>query len=393
MSARRLSSRTVIATSAIVLLTLYLLSTRTGGEVVPYFSARTAAPSAPRITEDIYNSTLGFEKIFVIGLPSRTDRRDGMVLGASLSNLEIEFIDGVDGKNIPDKALPTSPDHERQPEPVVGSWRAHINAIQEVVRRNLSSALITEDDADWDVRIRTQLRDFALASHALTQPLAGSPAESPRYADATYPGGFNNENAASAVPDFAFDGLPATVAPAESPYGDHWDVLWLGHCGMHFPFPDGKVIPKGRVARAGDRTVPQQQHLWTISDPDDLKEQYANHTRVVHHVQDGVCSLAYALLYELGTKDVNAAFDIQLRWFCEGTGRPNRGYHNCLTAQPSLFQIHLPAGPKKSNSDIADHGEGFQDEKTRVLRYSVRLNAEALMEGRSDLVDQWPDAD
>lgn len=397
MSVRRLSNPTLIAISAVAIISLYFLSTR--GERVSYFEARKGSSTESKLTKDIYNNTLGFEKIFVVGLPSRTDRRDGMVLGSALSNLEIEFIDGVQGKDVPDKALPSGPDQERMPDPVVGSWRALMNAVQEVVRRNLSSALIMEDDADWDVRIRDQLYDFALASHALTQPLAGSSDTSPRYADATYPAA---KNMPSAVPDLAFDRLPATVAPTRSPYGDHWDVIWAGHCGMHFPFADGATIPKGRVVQSNDHTVPQQHHLWTISDPDDLKAQYPNHTRVVHHVQDGICSLAFAvtqkgarqMLHELGLKAMNAAFDIQLRWFCEGTGRPNRGYHNCLTVQPSLFGIHLPAGPKKSNSDIADHGDGFQDEMTKVLRYSVRMNAEALMEGRTDeLVDQWPDVE
>jgi hypothetical protein len=113
------------------------------------------------------------------------------------------------------------------------------------VRRNLSSALIFEDDADWDVRLRDQLRNFALSSRALTQPLAG--VEPFTYADATYP--HPSDTSPASLNDFAFDSLPATVAPASSPYGDEWDVLWLGHCGMHFPFANGKVIPKGRVVQ------------------------------------------------------------------------------------------------------------------------------------------------
>lgn len=56
-----------------------------------------------------------------------------MVLGSALSNLEIEFIDGVQGKDVPDKALPSGPDQERMPDPVVGSWRALMNAVQESV--------------------------------------------------------------------------------------------------------------------------------------------------------------------------------------------------------------------------------------------------------------------
>ncbi|KAI1816981.1 hypothetical protein GGS20DRAFT_575194 [Poronia punctata] len=354
----------------------------------------TGSNPSRRHTQDVYNTTLGFEKIFVVSLPSRTDRHDGMTLSAALSDIEFEFIDGVDGASIPDSALPVTFAHERLSNPGLGAWRGHLNAIQEVVRRNLSSALIMEDDADWDVRLRDQLNNFALSSHALTQPLS-RPSQG-RYADMTYPN--PTPNSPASVPDLDFTRLPDTVIPSTSPYGDEWDVLWLGHCGMHFPFQDGKVIPKARVFQQ-DETVPQQQHLWTVSDSNDLKDQYGSHTRITHHVQDGICSLAYAitqksarkLLYEIGLKDANAAFDITLRWFCEGTGQPNRGYHNCLTTQPSLFQIHLPAGPKKYNSDISDHGEGIQEKKTEVIRYSVKMNAEAIMNGR-EIEDQYPDA-
>ncbi|KAI1277497.1 hypothetical protein F5Y07DRAFT_363145 [Xylaria sp. FL0933] len=352
------------------------------------------ARSARHYTHDIYNSTLGFQNIFIVSLPSRTDRRDGMSLSTALSDIEFEFVDGVDGSTIPDKALPQYSADESPSHSTIGAWRGHLNAIREVVRRNLTSALILEDDADWDVRLRDQLQNFALSSHALTQPLANT--DRSTYADITYPN--PSDTSPSSIPDLDFDNLPATVLPRSSPYGDEWDVLWLGHCGMHFPFKDGKLIPKGRVVQT-DQTVPQQQHLWTVSDFNDLKDQYPNHTRVTHHTQEGICSLAYAinqrsarkLLYEVGLKRVNTAFDIMLRWFCEGAGNPNRGYHNCLTTQPSLFQIHLPAGPKKSNSDIADHGQGDQEKKTEIIRWSVRMNTEALLDGRTDFVDQYPD--
>ncbi|KAI1740075.1 hypothetical protein F4680DRAFT_419612 [Xylaria scruposa] len=348
------------------------------------------------LRQDIYNSTLGFEKIFVISLPSRTDRRDAMSLAAALSNIDFEFIDGVDGSTIPNNALPQTPAEGRPSDPTVGAWRGHLNAIQEVVRRNLTSVLILEDDVDWDVRLRDQLHDFALSSHGLTQPLARTARRT--YADITYP--TPSDTSPTVLPDLDFDSLPVTIAPQGSPYGDEWDALWLGHCGMHFPFSNSKLIPKGRVVQS-DQTVPQLHHLWTVSDSNDLKEHYPNHTRVTHHVQDGICSLGYAvnqrsarkLIYEVGLKRVNTAFDIMLRWFCEGSGDPNRGYHNCLTTQPSLFQIHLVAGPKKYNSDISDHGGGEQEERTEVLRWSVKMNTEALLDGRIDLVDQYPDVD
>jgi hypothetical protein len=55
-----------------------------------------------------------------------------MVLQAALSDIQIEFIDGVQGKDVPDKAIPkTSADAKRLPDASIGSWRAHLNAARE----------------------------------------------------------------------------------------------------------------------------------------------------------------------------------------------------------------------------------------------------------------------
>ncbi|KAK7705215.1 hypothetical protein SLS64_008051 [Diaporthe eres] len=313
-----------------------------------------------------------------------------MVLGAALSDIDIKFVDGVLGQDVPDKAIPMSPDHERLPDPSIGSWRAHINAIQEIVKRNLSTALILEDDADWDVRIKDQLRDFATATRALTQPLDGT---SGSYADPTYP----TPKGQAEVREFQFHNLPKTVVPRHSPYGDNWDLLWVGHCGMHFPFADNRNLPKGRVVWT-DQTVPQKQYLWNIDQPEDIKEQYPDHTRVVHHAQEAVCSLGYAvtqkaarqILFEIGLKDVDSAYDLNLLKFCNG--QDGRGDHRCLTMQPALFQHHRPMGPKSFESDISDHGDEWQDKPlTDMVRWSVRLNAEEIMNGGRNFSDQWPD--
>lgn len=72
-----------------------------------------------------------FEKIYVMGLASRTDRRDGMALQAALSDLTIEFIDGPNGDNITEKAVPTNEKGEHIKAGELGCWRGHINALQE----------------------------------------------------------------------------------------------------------------------------------------------------------------------------------------------------------------------------------------------------------------------
>ena len=86
---------------------------------------------------------LQFEKIFVIGLPSRTDRRDGMALSAALTNIEVEFVDGVVGKDVLDKAIPAKAGNNRLPDGVIGCWRAHMDSIQKLV--SPTSSLLREN--------------------------------------------------------------------------------------------------------------------------------------------------------------------------------------------------------------------------------------------------------
>lgn len=336
-----------------------------------------------------------------------------MVLQARVSDIEIEFIDGVKGDNIPDNAIPASRDHGRPPPATLGSWRAHMNAIQEsviivyqmknrnpltifrVVRRNLTSALILEDDTDWDVRIRSQLRSFALSSQALTQPLASSPGA---FADSTFPG--PTEGVLNTVEEISFDGLPRIVPPTTSPYGDNWDLLWLGHCGMQFPSVGQNDIPKGRVIHVDDETVPEKRYLYSFANPFTLVESYPEHTRAVHHVQEGVCSLGYAvsqkgaqrMLHEIALKDISDGFDILLRFFCEGA--KGRRRHICLASQPGLFHHHRPAGPESAQSDIGNHGEGWRDQSlTDMVRWSTRLNADVLMDGGDVFHDAFPNGE
>lgn len=47
-----------------------------------------------------------FGKVFVLSLPDRSDKRDTLVVQASLSNFSVTFVDGVDGASVSDKALP-----------------------------------------------------------------------------------------------------------------------------------------------------------------------------------------------------------------------------------------------------------------------------------------------
>lgn len=262
-----------------------------------------------------------------------------------------------------------------------------------IVRRNLSSALILEDDVDWDIRLKEQLRDFALSTRSLIQPLAASPAS---YADPTYPSPPQQDS--SDHLDIDFNSTPKTVEPTCSPYGDGWDVLWIGHCSLSFPFDTSERIPKGRVIHHDDVTVPPKKNLWSLNSPFVLVEDYPEHTRAVSHAQEGLCTLGYAvsqagarkLLADTALKPPKDAFDFLLRFFCDGTH--GRNHHNCLGVQPALFNLFKPAGPVSAESDIGPPREGFRHESSsEMVRWSVRLNLDQLMEGRADFVDQYPD--
>ncbi|KAJ1326050.1 glycosyltransferase family 25 protein [Microdochium nivale] len=165
-----------------------------------------------------------FEDTLVVSLPSRIDRHDGMLLQAALNEVKIKFVDAIMGKAVPDKAIPIITRHGRLSDASIRSWWAHVNAIHEVVTLSLTSALIKEDDIDWDIRIHKRLHDFVLCAQALTQPLAGS---TDTYANPTYP--HPSQGSPDTVPDIVFGALPRTVPAKTTPYGGDWDVLWLGH--------------------------------------------------------------------------------------------------------------------------------------------------------------------
>lgn len=78
----------------------------------------------------IENNTLGFGRVFAIGLPERSDKRDALALTSSLTGFKIDWVDGVRGQTILDKALPFGVDRLKLWESNLGSWRGHMNAVR-----------------------------------------------------------------------------------------------------------------------------------------------------------------------------------------------------------------------------------------------------------------------
>ena len=310
---------------------------------------------SPKSLQKIRNSTLGFGDIYLINMPRRTDKLDAFRLITSVTNMSYSIIPGVDGKQIPHVAWPGF--YEEGRESNTGSWRAHMNAAASILDRNLSSALIVEDDADWDVHLHTQLTQFALGSrHILDAPTTSEPL---------------------------------------SPYGDGWDMLWLGHCAQ-----DPPPKPFARFLIANDTTVPPPGYRWGLWNPEETLTHDLPHnrtTRAVYRPTGGVCSYAYALsysgaqklLYYLSYSHFDGPFDVGLRDVC-ARGTKQEIDFSCIGVYPGL--IHGTFG----EADIGHDSEEARKERQKKkgmpsapnLVFSVRANLLNMID-RKKIVGRW----
>lgn len=405
------------------------------GQGSPLFSsddseeAREAAHAAA-----IHNATLGFEKIFVVNLPERADKRDALSLVSALTDIKLTWTSALRGTSVPDKALPLGVDRNGWRDGGIGSWRSQMNVIRtlvfqlfflggfpslpplsvrlfigqntrtdtrsrcSMVEENISSALILEDDADWDVSLKDQLAAIAHGTRILLDMAHNEPAIASKLTPAQR----------------RLDELHS----AHSPYGHGWDLLWLGHCGETFPerIPGHHEIHDRSSARytyyamEDDETLP--------ADPGDVTESWisgdlARHrgTRWVHFSGGPTCSQAYALS-QSGARKVLLALSVggtlveqldnAMSLLCrdhtpwDDDDEANRdhppGYPGanmrCLSVNPAVFSQHKPRGRMAAGSDIEtlveeDGEEAIREEgESPNLVLSARLNVQNLMMGR-----------
>lgn len=233
-----------------------------------------------------------------------------------------------------------------------------------IVNTGVSSALIVEDDVDWDVHLKLQLNDIA---HGARRILGES----------------------SPFP--------------HSPYGDAWDILWLGHCGEPFPetLEENAGLEDDLKARMSikftikhDDTVPPYSQVSHLVD----WSSYPAHTRLVHMTAAPICSFAYAvsqsaarkILYALSVDGLHMPFDNSLAELCRGAiydmGRQREGGYQlkCLSVNPTIMFHHKAKGRMVGDSDVQSYG---QDEAVREkgvsesIKWSMRLNLNNILTG------------
>ncbi|KAI1873785.1 uncharacterized protein JN550_003054 [Neoarthrinium moseri] len=300
----------------------------------------------------VTNATLGFSNVFVVGLPERSDKRDALALTSALTGFQVEFVDGVKGESVPDKAVPFKADRQSLWENNLGSWRGHMNAVRRIVEENLESALIMEDDMDWDVRLRAQLEQVAMGVRTIL------------------PSGSNSR----------------------SPYGDDWDLLWLGHCGEIFPeaLPENEGKPHHpKYTIKNDITVAPLNKITGLVE----FNKYPEFTRWVHISGAPICTFAYALsqkgarkvLFDLSVDHLLGAYDNALAGFCRDGASGNRDglQAKCVSVTPPVFFHHRAKGRITGDSDIqkSDSGDVREKGTTENIVWSARNNIKNMLMG------------
>lgn len=249
------------------------------------------------------------------------------------------------GEEVANETLPSLeglPRSGKTRNELVGTWRSHLNFIREVVHRRFSTALLVEDGEDWDVNLKFQLEVFAHGSRYVTQ-------------------------------------VADNIKPW-SPYGDDWDLLWLGHCGAKIQANDAR-----RFLVENDPSVPAprrrvNKYPETL---DPAREGYEDSARVVFRTDGVQCPNTYAvsnrgarrILHTLSTSLRFVPYDVALSNLCRNEPR-----FKCLSVFPQLFD-------RRKRFQL---GNIFRDNSTVVERetsnivFSTHFNMVRLLAGNKE---------
>lgn len=239
-----------------------------------------------------------------------------------------------------------------------------IDNFSRIVKENIQSALILEDDADWDVNVKQLMLNLARGS---------------KYLEGT-------ENAVT-----------------RSPYGSDWDVLWMGHCGVYH---DARMIQRHYITLNDPTVVPPELIGKGRRKPILLHPSLsANFTRTVFQATGGLCLNAYAIsqrgariLLHQETQSLTEASvaDRALSRMCN-EDQPHGSAAKCVGSWPAIFGGHVGAGPTSKDSDrvVIDEGKWRKVGYTPHVVFSTRMNLRGLLGLRGarkgEIQSQWPD--
>ncbi|XDG07071.1 hypothetical protein ABKA04_006686 [Annulohypoxylon sp. FPYF3050] len=262
--------------------------------------------SSPR--ELAANSTLGFQKLLALSTkPSWRTR--GLEAAAHLTGLE--FTIPPQGQNSDDliNAFQNIGADRGAKGPAYGSaraWLSHLDLLKYAIASDLETAFIVEDDVDWDVRIKEEMR---LVSDNVR----------------AYTGAEEDDS---------------------TPFGTNWDVLWLGHCGSIIT----DDMAGSRVYADASRCETELYSGWSKRF---LRENLTEGHRQVQPSKLTVCTFGFGVtrhgarkMLPLLSQGGNEAYDVALSGYC------NDRKLKCIVVNPQLFNHYEPPRDSGYLSDV-----------------------------------------
>jgi hypothetical protein len=236
-------------------------------------------------------------------------RTRGLQAAASYSGIDLEIpvqplltdemIHAFQKMGPPDVSHPTGMGEAR-------NWLSMLDLIKYMVAQDLESALILEDDVDWDVAIKSQMRRLS-----------------------------------DAVREF-------TMVEEEdrTPYGKSWDVLWIGRCAE-------PTKNNTRRLEYEDPTAPHRDIYigWSSQYMDGITLG----NRVVQRSQLTFCSFGIAFsrrgaqkVLKFAGKGEDKSYDLRMQNGCRNKDL------SCLVVNPEIMHHYVPPGEFGHISTVAD---------------------------------------
>ncbi|KAF8846662.1 hypothetical protein BDZ45DRAFT_682402 [Acephala macrosclerotiorum] len=285
---------------------------------------------SPNYRNAASNSTLGFQQILVLSMrPSWRTR--GLLAAAGYTGLQV---------SIPKQATPTDelidafrklgPENVKHPlRGEAFNWLAHLDMIKYINAQDYDTALILEDDVDWDVSIKEQTKLIS-----------------------------------DAVREFTY-----ATDDDDGPYGRKWDILWLGHCG------EPTRLDTRRIQFTDPSVLPLKNYTgWASKYHDGLSEG----KRVVQRAVNPVCSFGFAVtrrgaqkILKWAGKGENEAYDIRLMQGCKEKRL------SCVVVNPELMHHYVPPREFGHISNVAEGNgrasEAEEEEFERVMGNTANI--------------------
>ncbi|KAL9099228.1 MAG: hypothetical protein Q9163_005243 [Psora crenata] len=275
-------------------------------------------------------------------LGNRGDRRSPLLAGANATNLSITVIDAIRDKQIPHSDWPQGwgTNGWVPKEGELGCLMSHARTWRKIVHENITSALIVESDADWDMRIKQSMVGVGEGARAI----------------ADWP--FNPRSSAE-------------DNKSVSPYGDKWDLIWIGHCGS-------SANGDGRIYAFNDTAAPDEDHAWAFGERP-AEGHRPPGTRIVYQLDMNVCTTSYAISNQGAHKleqifqEANSPIDLKLWDACANNPRLA-----CLAVWPQVISMTESRTNIKHTEGGLSLGHEVTEEKIvagKSIQVSARVNA------------------